>query len=329
MGLIGLGRIGMRQMECAADLTGVQVIAVADPNAVMRFPGESSPRRYVDWREMLRCEDLDAVSICVPHHLHHPIAQASLESGRHVLIEKPLALNAVEARDLVALADKRHRVLMVEMTHRFYPPVVQAAKMIRDGRLGDIYSVEDRIIEPTGEHIHGWLIRRADAGGGVALTNGVHMLDRIAFVTGQSLHFHHGVAGYTAKLGDIEDAASMLLSLDNGAPVQLLAAWPRGNAGCDDELTIYGTRGTLRIWAWRGWRLEPIRSNESAEQEECYDPSASADERVRIALRLAMAEFQAAVRDGRMPDPPAVAALAAQELIEQYYRHAKRAGGST
>lgn len=323
LGIVGMGRIGTQQLTCASDIPSVCVSAVSDPMAIEQSGEKPRPRWFSRCEEMLAQAELDAVSICVPHHFHGSIARAALEAGKHVLIEKPLALTVAEARDLVELARRRERVFMVELTHRFYPPVRQAAAMVRRGRLGDIYAAEDRIVEPAGAQIQTWLTRKSTAGGGVALTNGIHMLDRIAFVTGHSLRLLDGSAGYSAALGDIEDAAAMLLSLDHGAPVQLLAAWPRGSGPGDDELTIYGTRGTLRVWAWRGWRFESSDGG-ALEQQDCYSADDDAAARVRVGVKAAMEEFASAILQQRAPDPSAEAALAAQELVEDFYQRAGR-----
>jgi predicted dehydrogenase len=285
-------------------------------------PATSGLQRFEGWEALIRSPVVDAVSICVPHHLHEPIARAALEAGKHVLIEKPLATDASQARELIELAERRERVLMVELTHRFYPPVRAASEWVRSGRVGEIFAVEDRIIEPAAEQIQPWLTQRQTAGGGVALTNGIHMLDRIAFVTGQSLSFVRGVAGFSAGLGDVEDTAAMLLSLEKGAAVQLLAAWPRGHRkSCDDELTIYGTYGVLRVWAWRGWKFEPIEDGASTVQDDCYAGSDDLASRVRVGVAGAMREFASAILDRRPCDPPAVAAMAAQEIVDRFYRH--------
>lgn len=322
LGLIGCGRIGMQQVVCAGGLASIRIDAIAEPRANRPADLPASIRWLTRWQDLLD-SDADAVSICVPHHLHAEIAQAALRANKHVLIEKPLALTAAEAAEVVELARRQERVLMVELTHRFYPPLRAAATMVRQGRLGKIFAVEDRIVEPAAEQILPWLTRQSTAGGGVALTNGIHMLDRIAYVTGQSLRLLHGVAGRSAALGDIEDTASMLLALEDGTPVQLLAAWPRGNGPGDDELTIYGSRGTLRIWAWRGWRFEPSDAS-APEQQECYAATDDPAARVRVGVKAAMEEFASAIVQQRAPDPPADAALKAQRLVEDFYHAAGR-----
>jgi len=212
---------------------------------------------------------------------------------------------------------------MVELTHRFYPPVREAIAMVRSGRVGRILAVEDRIIEPIGDQIHLWMARKATAGGGVAITNGIHMLDRIAAVVGRPLHFVSGLLGHTAQLGDVEDTVSMLLSTDDGVPVQLMAAWRRGGGQCDDELTIYGDKGTLRVWAWRGWQFEPLSGDETVEKRECYLSSDNIGTRVRVGVTGALREFSNAIAEHRQPVPSAQDALAAQGLVQQLYKYAK------
>src|SRR5262249_24441817 len=143
--------------------------------------------------------------------------------------------------------------------------------LIREGGLGQIYAVEERIVEcGSADYLPKWLTTRALAGGGVALSNGIHMIDRIAWVCGQRLRFHAGVASWSQNLGEMEHIALLHLSLADGAPVQLLASWPRRDGLLDDELTVYGTKGTLRIWAWRGWRFDSVAGK--SEEYRSYRP---------------------------------------------------------
>src|SRR5262249_20637720 len=144
---------------------------------------------------------------------------------KHVLLEKPLAAAIEDARRIADLSRRSDRRVMMAMTHRFYPPMREARELVQSGRMGTIVAVEDRIIEPISSRLTAWLLTRALAGGGVALTNGIHMLDRVAWLLGQSLTFHSGAAGRTQALGDVEDTATMQLTLADATPVTLLASW--------------------------------------------------------------------------------------------------------
>jgi len=110
----------------------------------------------------------------------------------------------------------------------------------------------------------------------------------------------------------------MLFTLENGAPVQALAAWPAGNRASDDELTVYGNQGTLRVWAWRGWRFEPI-NGDPPQESFVYSAKNDLDARVLSGVANALQEFAFAMRENRQPNPPTTAALKAQMLIEEFY----------
>jgi predicted dehydrogenase len=210
---------------------------------------------------------------------------------------------------------------MIEMTHRFYPPVLRARELVLEGQVGRVLAVEDRIVEPIGP-LPPWLLDRAAAGGGVGLTNGIHMLDRIQWVCGQGLRFHAGVAGASQSLGDVEDTSAMQLSLHDGTAVGFLACWQRRSGAIDDELTIYGSRATLRVWAWRGWRLEP--HDAPVLEEQWYPDHYSQSERAAVGIRGALAAFGDAVLANAPSPVPACEVLRAHELVQEYYDFVRR-----
>ncbi len=323
LGIIGYGIIGHQHLATAKANSHLEVRAIADPCLSDESTFDESIQVFADWNLLLQDKEIDAVSICVPHHLHKQIATAALVAGKHVLLEKPLGLNVAEGKRIIEIARQEQRTLMVEMTHRFYPAMRDACAFVQSGQLGEIYAVEDRIVEVANSQITPWLKNKKLAGGGVALTSAIHMIERIAAITGQKLTFMSGRAGYKFNLGDVEDTASMFFTLENGAPVQLFAAWPVGESHMDDELTIYGTKGTLRIWAWRGWRFEPL--NKEASQEKYFYPTeASMATRVQSGVANALQEFASAILEKREPIPPATAALKAQELIEEFYQYVEK-----
>lgn len=322
LGIIGMGYAGWQHLRVAMALPQVQVRAVAEERAerLANLPAGIEP--HADWRTLLADAQIQAVTLCLPHYLHAEVALAALAAGKHVLVEKPLALDLKEAEILTAAAEATDRVTMVEMTHRFYPPVRQARDLVRSGRLGEIFAVEERIVQPLREdELPAWMFRRSQAGGGVAMTNGVHLLDRIGWVCGQALCLHRGIARQTQGLGDVEDTVAMLLSLADGTPVNLLAAWPRTPGQTDDELTLYGTGGTLRVWAWRGWAFEPAKGRR--EEHSCYPATADHFARVRVGMAGALAEFAAAIAEGRPASPGFREILEVQRLIHQFYRQTR------
>jgi len=311
-------------MAAAAELSCANIVAVSDQQPVADLSEDIE--FYSDWQDLIGDDSVEAVSICLPHFLHEEVATAALGVNKHVLMEKPLACTVQQGEAIVGLAAQLGLTLMVELTHRFYTPVLAAKQMVAAGRLGRLLAIEDRIVESVPDTFPAWLTNHDAAGGGVALTNGIHMLDRIAFVTGEALTFMAGSAGAQQQLGNIEDTAAMQLQLASGVPVQLLAQWRRGDSQLlDDELTFYGTKATLRVWAWRGWRLELIDG--SVEEEDCYDPSWVLPAVARLAMADAIAQFCQSIRAKETSHPTVQGAITSQRLIESFYKATGRAGG--
>jgi predicted dehydrogenase len=323
LGIIGMGYTGYQHLRVCEQVPTLSVVAATDVDLDRLRELPPQVRAASDWRDLIASEDIDAVSICLPHDAHELVVTEALRAGKHVLVEKPLAIDLCGAEGIAQAAADSDRVVMVEMTHRFYPPMVRAREWVEAGRLGDIYAVEDRIVQPLAEgKLPAWMMQMARAGGGVALTNGVHMLDRIRWLCGQPLHLLSGSATARQGFGDIEDTAAMQLELADGTPVQLLAAWPRGNGAMDDELTVYGSKGTLRVWSWRGLRLEPF--DEEPEQVDGYPEEMEPAARVREGMRGAMSQFADTV-EGRQPPTAGVAELLdVHRLLDAFYRRTGR-----
>ncbi len=301
----------------------LSIVAAPDVDLDRLSELPSQVRAASDWRDLVASDDIDAVSICLPHDAHERVVIEALRAGKHVLVEKPLAIDLQGAEAIAEAAADSDRVVMVEMTHRFYPPMVRAKEWVEAGRLGAIYAVEDRIVDPLGKReLPAWMMQMARAGGGVAMTNGVHMLDRIRWLCNQPLRLLDGSAAARHGLGDIEDIAAMQLELADGTPVQFLAAWPSGEGRMDDELTVYGSEGTLRVWSWRGLRLESF--GEEPEQVDGYPEGMEPAARVREGMRGAMSRFADTV-EGRCPPTAGVEELLEiHRLLDAFYRRTGR-----
>jgi len=317
LGIIGFGYTGQQHARAVKEGGEIALAAIAEPDAAKR--ARATVRAYDDFRSLLQNPAIDAVSICLPHFLHEEVADASLRAGKHVLIEKPLAMTASSGERLCALALLIGRVLMVEMTHRFMPPIVQARDLVMTGQIGEIVAVNDVLIEGIGllGSLPAWMFNRAEAGGGVGLTSGIHLLDRITWVTGQPLILDSARFSRSPKLGDVENVASYSLHLSNGAPVQILLGWRPESTCLDGELAIFGTKGTLSAQSWSGWKL----TNDKGFKEQIYfDDGRTIAQRACEGMKRALCEFAAAVREDRPPDPRPEESLESQRLIEQAYR---------
>ena len=141
VGVIGCG-IGFHHINGYKSVSDVEVVALADLDEKKGRKIASDlciPNFYTDYKEMLKNEEMDAVSVCVPNFLHSKIAIEVLKSGRHVLAEKPMAMNVKEAKEMQDIAKKMKKILMIGFTHRFRADSQTLMKLINDGILGNIY----------------------------------------------------------------------------------------------------------------------------------------------------------------------------------------------
>jgi predicted dehydrogenase len=251
----------------------------------------------------------------------------AIEAGKDILVEKPLCISVAAGERVSELAQNAQRILMVEMTHRFLQPLVDARRLIADGAIGDILAVDDVVVEDFG--LFGspprWMFQRDMAGGGVGLTSGIHLMDHVAWLAGQSLTLESARLMHSQNLGDVEDTASFSLRLENGAPVHILICTRANGSGLEGLVNVYGSRGTLRVGPWSGWRLE---TNERVEERTYFRAEMPVPQRALAGMTGAMREFISAVRDRRQPDPPPQASLVSQRLIEEAYRTYQTTGSS-
>jgi predicted dehydrogenase len=135
---------------------------------------------YSELDALLADPDLHAVSICLPTATHHSAAIKALQNGKHVLVEKPVACTEQQAAEMVDLARERTRVLMVGMTHRFYPEFQIARDLLRNGAIGRPVFCRDSIVEHFGMlNLSSWYVDPRQAGGGAVMTSGIHIVDRV------------------------------------------------------------------------------------------------------------------------------------------------------
>ena len=188
LGLIGAGKAARLHAAAAATLEGVRVVAVADLEPTRGQPlARQLGGRYVREAGDLLALDVDAVVIALPHAFLAPTARAALAAGKHVLVEKPMAVNLAEADDVVAAARATGLVLQVGYVHRYRPEAETARRLVAGGAIGrPTLVVEDHSL--SGDETVGPWVWDADlTGGGALIYSGIHGIDRIRWLTGQEV----------------------------------------------------------------------------------------------------------------------------------------------
>ncbi len=222
--------------------------------------------RYTDdYRELLKQDDIGAVSISTPNALHLNMVLDALNAGKHVYVDKPMCMNAEEAAQIVRAVKKSGKKLQVAHNNRFFPSTLRAKQLIEEGRIGDVTSFALRYLHSGSvdrDKPVGW---KQLSEGGVLLDLASHALDLMAFLkldaaevmceTRTLYQTRPDASGNPVKaLG--EDQVAALIRLKNGALGTLEAS--KIATGTDDELSfeIYGQKGALRWHLMRADYLE-------------------------------------------------------------------------
>jgi predicted dehydrogenase len=246
LGMIGAGNIGRVHMETFKQVAGAEITAITDvfiPGAEKAAADFGIGQVHSSAETLIQDEQIDAVIIGVPNQFHAALTIQALKAGKHVLLEKPMALNLEEARQIVKAQQEYKKIVMVAHQMRWEWPSLQVKEQIEKGALGDIYNAKAGWFRRKGIPGWGtWFTQTAQSGGGPLIDIGVHMLDLSLYLMGNPKPV--SVFGSTyAEFGpkrrgigtwgtpdwtgtyDVEDLATALIKMDNGSTLSLEVSW--------------------------------------------------------------------------------------------------------
>jgi predicted dehydrogenase len=256
-GIIGAGWPGRKHAEGYQQAGGFNVVAVADlipsrRRAIVELC--KNAKEYADAAALLKDADVDVVSVCLPNHLHLPVAMAALKAGKHVVCETPPALTAAEARKIAAASAKSGKTVSYAFQRRFGGNEQAAKQAIDKGYAGNVLHARASWTRtrgvPSGT---GWYTDRAKSGGGAMIDLGIHMLELAWNLLGQPrpltvLATFPTTAGSTAP--GLEEAGFAMIRFDGGKSLELAASWalnqppPQQGTAC----RVYGDKGAVEVY---------------------------------------------------------------------------------
>ena len=250
VGLVGTGGISNRHMIPYLDHPDrVRLTAVCDivESLAQEYAKKAGVEAiYLDFEEMLREADIDAVDICTGHSSHAPLAIAAAKAGKHVIVEKAMAHTLQGCRDMLEAADKAGVTLMVAQHLRYAPEARAVKRFIDEGNLGEIRAARTHTLGGGGDRRPDDWMKDGKAGGGVMLVQSVHHLDLLRFYVGNVKR----VMGISRSiqpnfLNDADDLVAATLEFENGAVGDLLASWSTPVSPEGMSYMIFGSEGTV------------------------------------------------------------------------------------
>lgn len=322
-GLIGCGDIAQKRVAPALrESATCELVAVSRAQSEL---AESSAKQfgarkwYSDWKELLADEDIDAVYIATPVHLHATQTIAAAEAGKHVLCEKPMAMNVSECDQMIA-ACRAHKVkLGVAYYRHFYPVVERIKSIIASGDIGTPVMVQISAFEwfnPEADHPRSWLLKKGLGGGGPMFDFGCHRIEVLTNIFG-AIKSVRAIIANTVFDREVEDTATALFQFAGGAcgvlSVSHAAMEPK------DSLHIFGSLGSIRVSILNEGKIRVI--GKLGERYESRPPAAN--------FHAPLIEnFVAAVTSIREPAVSGEVGRTVAMIEEEIYRQARSAVGT-
>ena len=246
-GLVGAGQIADISAGEINDHQQAKVVAIQDLNAgrlEALADKHQIQHRFATSEELFACDEVDAVYIAVPNKFHAPLAIQALQAGKHVILEKPFAMNLQQAEEVAAVARTSGKCFTLGMNLRFLEEVQRLKSIVEEGDLGEVYHAKTYWFRRSGiPKLGTWFGNKELAGGGAINDIGVHYLDACLYlmdnfepasVSGVTYTkfgnrgLGEGDWGHSDKEDitfDVDDFASALIKMKNGATVQLEVTW--------------------------------------------------------------------------------------------------------
>lgn len=234
------------------EIPGVVLTGIADPdpNRGKAAAEQYKASYYADYRELLTT-DIDAVIICSPNADHKEHAVAAAQAGKHILCEKPISVNIVDAKAMIDAADKAGVVLQTAFPVRHAEPIRRLKAAVDAGKLGDIIAIN---ATNHGKMPPGWFLDPVQAGGGAVMDHTVHVADIVRWMLKTEFTQVYAEVDTLLHDVDIDDCGMLTMELASGAIMSLDPSWSRPDTFTtwgDVTVELIGTKGVASIDVFR------------------------------------------------------------------------------
>lgn len=317
-GLIGCGDIAQKRVAPALrDSASCELVAVnrAQSELAASFAKQFGARKwYLDWNKLLLDDEIDAVYIATPVHLHAEQAIAAAAAGKHVLCEKPMAMNVRECDQMIEACRSNNVKLGIAYYRHFYPVVERIKAIIKSGEIGAPVLAQINAFEwfnPDVSNSRSWLLKRELAGGGPMFDFGCHRIEVLNNIFGTITEVRSMTANVVFDR-EVEDTATALFRFERGAcgvlSVSHAAVEPK------DSLDIFGSLGSIRVSILNEGKIRVV--GKLGERYEAHPPAANLHAPV-------VEDFVTAVLTNREPAVSGATGRAVAIVEEEIYTQAK------
>lgn len=322
IGVIGLGGVAqLVHLPNLIKLPNVEVTAVAEINR-NRLNTISDKfnikQRYTNHKELLDKSDVDAVIIATPTNTHKDISIDCLKAGKDVLVEKPLARTYQEAKDLVDVAKKSKKILMVGMNLRYRPDTMLLRSLINANEIGEPFYIKCGWIRKQSSS-QKWFTKREESGGGVIIDLGIHLLDLALWLLDYPAIESVATKNFYHNTKSVEDTSISCIKCKSSAVINLEVSWSLPVEKDHFFLDVYGAKGSFSS--------NPFRMYKKVENDYINLTPTQADNPTAMFKKSYLNELKSFVGAIKGLNPvfsPAEEAVHRMKIIEAMYESANK-----
>lgn len=322
IGVIGLGGVAqLVHLPNLIKLPNVEVTAVAEINR-NRLNTISDKfnikQRYTNHKELLDKSDVDAVIIATPTNTHKDISIDCLKAGKDVLVEKPLARTYQEAKDLVDVAKKSKKILMVGMNLRYRPDTMLLRSLINANEIGEPFYIKCGWIRKQSSS-EKWFTKREESGGGVIIDLGIHLLDLALWLLDYPAIESVATKNFYHNTKSVEDTSISCINCKSSAVINLEVSWSLPVEKDHFFLDVYGAKGSFSS--------NPVRMYKKVENDYINLAPTQADNPTAMFKKSYLNELKSFVGAIKGLNPvfsPAEEAVHRMKIIEAMYESANK-----
>ena len=326
-GLIGCGRVAPRHAQSFAELADARLVAVADviESRAQRFAKEYRADAYTDYRRLLERRDIDVVNICTPSGLHAQMAIEAMQAGKHVIVEKPMAMNLRDADRMIATEQATGVTLCVILQNRYNPPMQDLRRVVDEGKLGRLLlgNATVRWFRPQEYYEDGWH-GTYTLDGGALMNQSIHHIDALQWLMGDV----ESVFAYAATLAhkmEAEDVGVVAVRFKSGALGSIEGSTLTYPENLEGSVAIFGERGSVKVGGTALnrkvlWKIEgELEHEHTLLTRDQLDPSSVYGN----SHKAVIADMIAAIRENRAPRTNAPEARKSVALVLAIYESAR------
>ena len=326
-GLIGCGRITPRHAQSIRELENTCLVAVADviTSRAERYAKDYNAQAYADYRRMLERRDIAVVNICTPSGMHAQMAIDALQAGKHVIVEKPMALKLQDADRMIATAKATGMKLCVVLQNRYNPPMRDLRRVVDEGKLGKLLlgNATVRWYRPQEYYEDGWHGTYA-MDGGALMNQSIHHIDALQWLMGDVATVFAHKATLAHKM-EAEDVGVAVLQFKNGALGTIEGSTVTFPENLEGSVALFGERGSVKVGGTALnrkaiWKIEGELEHENVllRRDEVDPPSIYG-----FSHKAVIADMIEAIQQNREPRTDGIAARKSVALVLAMYESAR------